>query len=99
MYHYREGFLGLTKRWQARGFGLRPSKNAELLQYVAFADDAVLIAKSVTEIQEMYRDVVRELSKIGLHAHPEKTSISPISPIQTVVIYLEKIDLKRAWLF
>ena len=66
-------FWGLVKRWRRKNFGVRPSKNSDWLQYVAFADDTILIAKSVAEILEMYGDVVRELGKIGLLVHPNKT--------------------------
>ena len=74
-------FWGIVKRWRRKGFGLRPSINADWLQYVAFADDTILIAKTIAEIQEMYGDVVRELGKVGLHVHPGKTQyITNISP-------------------
>ena len=42
-------------------------------QYVAFADDTVLLAKTTPEAKKLYDDTVQELQAVGLTVHAGKT--------------------------
>jgi hypothetical protein len=60
-----------TKKWGVQ-MGSLPSSSMTNLR---FADDILLIGKSLPQIRNMLSDVVSESAKIGLELHPGKTKI------------------------
>lgn len=57
--------------WQGRGVRI----NGEWLNVLKFADDIVLIGKSILEVKAMLEDLVREVTKVGLAINGKKTKI------------------------
>ena len=66
------------RRWKARlsvGNGFRLDGDADPLTNVRFADDLILFAKSLSEIEDMTNLLVGEFAKAGLVANGAKTKL------------------------
>ena len=63
-------------KWKIRkyGFDMMPSVE-ERLTNLRFADDILLIGRTLPQIKQMLVDVAEECAKVGLSLHPEKTKI------------------------
>merc|ERR1712232_978917 len=60
--------------WRLRGLGLRPPGNELYLSHFLFADDLVLLAANVGQLQTMIAEVSLALARIGLTLRHDKTS-------------------------
>ena len=63
-------------KWAAKRYGveLEPTYGAPLTN-LRFADDILLIARTLPQIKQMLADVAQECKKVGLKLHPDKTKI------------------------
>ena len=63
-------------KWKERKYGmkLQPESDNQLTN-LRFADDIVLIGRTLPQIKQMLADMVEECAKVGLSLHPEKTKI------------------------
>ena len=55
--------------WGDRGIDVNGSR----LRYLAYADDVVLIAESVNDLQSMLNETIVECKRVGLEINPSKT--------------------------
>ena len=63
-------------KWRIRRYGLElEPKLEERLTNLRFADDILLIARTLPQIKQMLTDMEEECKKVGLNLHPEKTKI------------------------
>ena len=72
-----EGIMRKVKeKWRKRKYGieLQPSYE-EHLTNLRFADDLLLIGKTLPQIKQMLMDMAVECAKVGLNLHPGKTKI------------------------
>ena len=63
-------------KWIERKYGLdlQPTYGTPLTN-LRFADDILLVARTLPQIKQMISDVATECAKVGLQLHPEKTKI------------------------
>jgi hypothetical protein len=62
----------LRPGWCAKKWGFRLDDQG-LLQNSRFADDLLLVGKSLMEVENMLRDLMVEAKVAGLELHPGKT--------------------------
>ena len=66
----------VKQKWKAKKYGLDVDANLqEYLTNLRFADDLLLIGRSLPQIKQMLADLMIECEKVGLSLHPEKTKI------------------------
>ena len=66
----------VKNRWRKRKYGMELEPQLEeRLTNLRFADDMLLIGRSLPQIKQMLKDLAEECGKVGLHLHPEKTKI------------------------
>ena len=61
--------------WSRKRYGLQLGHGGETLTNLRFADDIVIIARTLPQIKQMIADVAAASAKTGLKLHPEKTKI------------------------
>ena len=73
----RAGMQVLKEKWEAKRYGTLVGANADIhrLTYVMFADDTTLIAKSRKALKQMLKDVITEMSKLGLNLNVDKCKV------------------------
>ena len=66
----------VKEKWKRRKYGvnLEPSFEDRLTN-LRFADDILVIARTLPQIKQMLLDIIEECEKNGLKLHPEKTKI------------------------
>ena len=72
-----EGIMRVVKRkWQCKRWGVQLSSlpGSEVTS-LRFADDILVVGRTLPQIRSMIADVAREASKVGLELHPDKTKI------------------------
>ena len=57
------------------GYKIGKSTEEEFITNLRYADDILLIARSLSQIKTMLADLVLETAKVGLKIHPNKTKI------------------------
>ena len=63
-------------KWHSKRFGLQLGHVAEsAVTNLRFADDILLVGRSLPQIKQMIADVCAEGEKVGLYLHPDKTKI------------------------
>ena len=63
-------------RWVRKKWGISVGYGEEgQLTNLRFADDIMLLGRSLSQVKEMLADLVREAGKVGLEIHPDKTKI------------------------
>jgi hypothetical protein len=63
-------------KWTRKQYGLQLGHIPEtLLSNLRFADDILLIGRSLPQLKKMIADVVLEARRVGLELHPQKTKI------------------------
>ena len=66
----------MKARWATRRYGRQFGYSEyTMLTNLRFADDILLVGRSLPQIKRMIEDVQRESAKVGLELHPEKTKI------------------------
>ena len=66
----------VQKSWRERKYGIVLDPNLqETLTNLRFADDILLIGRTLPQIKQMIADVMESCKKVGLSLHPEKTKI------------------------
>lgn len=66
----------MKAKWQARKYGIQLGYNLQtVITNLRFADDILLIGRTLPQIKQMIADVATEGAKVGLQLHPEKTKI------------------------
>ena len=67
----------VKKNWKLKKYGLKIDHftDEEYLTNLRYADDILLVARSLPQIKKMLADVGNEASKVGLKLHPDKTKI------------------------
>ena len=65
----------LKHKWRGNGHGIALRPREEHLTNLRFADDILLITRSLPSVTEMISDLNAEAKNMGLHLHPEKTKI------------------------
>ena len=67
----------LKGRWNAKKFGYKVDEYAEeeFVTNLRYADDILLIARTLPQIKSMLADLDQEAAKVGLKLHPNKTKI------------------------
>lgn len=72
------------RKWKARltsqGVALEPRASAEKLTNLRYADDLLLVGKSLQEVTDMLELLVETLKDYGLDLHPDKTVILSTAP-------------------
>ena len=66
-------FREIKANWTQKKLGIR--LGAAELSNLRFADDVLLIAKTLPQLQKMLGDIITEARKRGLELHPDKTKI------------------------
>ena len=64
----------LFERWKSKNWGYRA--NDAWIPIVAYADDIIVLAKSLSELQQMLGDISAAFETAGLSINPEKTRYS-----------------------
>ena len=63
-------------RWSEKKYGVQLGHvNSAIVTNLRFADDILLVGRSLPQIKRMLADVIDEGKKIGLELHPQKTKI------------------------
>jgi len=62
-------------KWQSKGWGWAVSPSDCNLTNLRFADDLLLLARSLYQAQEMLSDIITEAERVGLLVHFGKTTI------------------------
>ena len=65
----------LKDKWRRNGHGITLKPREENLTNLRFADDILLITRSLESMTEMIADLSAEARHIGLQLHPDKTKI------------------------
>ena len=66
----------VKEKWLSKGWGQQLGYGQDcVLTNLRFADDILLVGRSLYQIKQMLADVRREGAKVGLELHPEKTKI------------------------
>ena len=67
----------VKKTWSEKKYGLNVDiyTDEEYLTNLRYADDILLVARSLPQIKKMLGDVEREAARVGLKLHPGKTKI------------------------
>ena len=66
----------MKAKWSSKKYGIDiGSVSDSHLTNLRFADDILLLGRSLPQIKQMIADVFAEGSKVGLQLHPEKTQI------------------------
>ena len=66
----------VKSKWRARKIGMQLGHSPEsVLTNLRFADDILLVGRSLHQIKQMIADVAAEGAKVGLELHPSKTKI------------------------
>ena len=67
----------LKAKWAKRGHGVKilPSGEDRFLQNLRFADDLLLIGKSLPQVRQMLEDLAEGAGEVGLQLHTGKTKI------------------------
>ena len=66
----------MKAKWRVKKWGVQLGVGADsVLTNLRFADDILLIGRSLHQIKQMLADVMDEGGKVGLHLHPGKTKI------------------------
>ena len=66
----------VKEKWAKKYRGIQIGTMAETrITNLRFADDILLIARTLPEIRQMIADIIEEGGEIGLELHPEKTKI------------------------
>lgn len=66
----------LKEQWTAKKYGIQlDAVTREFLTNLRFADDILVIGRSLPQIKKMLEDIMTECEKVGLSLHPEKTKI------------------------
>ena len=69
-------FRVIKRQWETRGYGVRLRQNAsQSITNLRFADDVLLIGKSLHEVEEMLTDLSQEAGKYGPEMHMGKTKV------------------------
>ena len=65
------------QKWLKRKYGLKVDSHSEedYLTNLRYADDVLLVARSLPQLRNMLADVEKEAAKVGLKLHPGKTKI------------------------
>jgi hypothetical protein len=63
-------------KWHTKGWGMQLGcGTSSLLTNLRFADDILLVGRSLHQVKAMLADVIREGALVGLELHPDKTKI------------------------
>eukprot|EP00973_Karenia_brevis_P057516 7999391-Karenia_brevis.AAC.1 len=63
-------------RWRLKRYGMQLGHVTDMaMTNLRFADDILLVGRSLPQIKQMVADVATEGAKVGLMLHPEKTKI------------------------
>jgi len=64
-------------KWKLKKYGFKIDEGAEdeFINNLRYADDILLMARSLPQLRNMLADIDREAKKVGLTLHPEKTKI------------------------
>jgi hypothetical protein len=62
-------------KWSSKKYGIDVGSGAQHLTNLRFADDILLVGRTLPQIKQMIADVSVEGAKIGLQLHPEKSKI------------------------
>ena len=63
-------------KWQSKKWGIQLAYGADsIMANLRFADDILLIGRSLHQVKQMLADVREEGAKVGLELHPAKTKI------------------------
>ena len=63
-------------KWHSKRFGVQLGHSPEsVVTNLRFADDILLVGRSLPQIKRMIADVAAEGAKVGLQLHPDKTKI------------------------
>ena len=66
----------VKKRWENKGWGVQLRwAGAEKLTNLRFADDILLVARSLPQVKKMLSDIAKAVSEVGLELHPKKTKV------------------------
>ena len=65
----------LKSKWRRKGHGVTLKPREENLTNLRFADDILLVTRSLESMTEMIADLSAEAKHIGLQLHPDKTKI------------------------
>ena len=65
----------LKYQWGARKYGFSIKDFMDNITNLRYADDILLIARSLPQMRQMLSDVARESALVGLRLHPGKTKI------------------------
>jgi len=71
-----ELFASIKHKWSHKSFGIQLGHTPKTrLTNTRFADDVLLFATTLPQLQQMLTDLKREAAKYGLELHPDKTKI------------------------
>ena len=71
-----EMMKNIKRKWKLKGWGLQLELTTEeKLTNLRFADDILLIARTLPQLKSMLQDVADAASEVGLELHPDKTNI------------------------
>ena len=66
----------VKSKWQSKNFGLQlAATSISMMTNLRFADDILLVGRTLPQIRKMIADVSDEAAKVGLMLHPDKTKI------------------------
>jgi hypothetical protein len=66
----------IKEKWKERKYGVQLGYSIDdMITNLRFADDILIIGRSLPQIKQMIADIREESAKVGLELHPEKTKI------------------------
>ena len=66
----------VKNKWKERKYGVQLGEGMDTtMQILRFADDILLVGRTLPQIKQMVADVARECAHVGLELHPAKTKI------------------------
>ncbi|KAK9507146.1 hypothetical protein O3M35_007061 [Rhynocoris fuscipes] len=77
--------------WESYGINI----NGERLNKMKFADDVVLIGKSMSEIECMLNELTEEAKKLGLNINPGKTKLLKINNYESIKIKVKNEEIEE----
>ena len=66
----------IKSTWERKKFGIKLNDDPKhTITNLRFADDVLLVGKTLREVEQMLTDIKREANKTGLELHPDKTKV------------------------
>ena len=65
----------VIESWEKRGFGVKVGQAQRSMTNLRYADDILIVGRSLHQVATMLSELIAAVSPVGLHIHPKKTKV------------------------